>query len=71
MRDRVLWRKISRIIEALADRLGISTEEAMDIFYKSRVCSRIRDEHYALHLMSDQYIIDDVVEEIQAGNLIK
>lgn len=71
MRDRVLWRKISQVIEALADRLGIRTEEAMDIFYKSRVCMQIRDERYALHLMSDQYIVDDIVEEIQAGNLIK
>lgn len=61
MRKEVLWRKISRIIMALAEQLNITPEEAMDIFYNSKTCANMRDERYALHLMSDQYIIDDII----------
>lgn len=65
MRDQVLWRKISRIIILLAERLNISPERAFDLFYTTNVCNRLHDPHYELHLVSDLYIVNDVLHELQ------
>lgn len=64
MRDQVLWRKISRIIMLLSDRLSISPQQAMDVFYNSHTCSMLRDKRYGLYLMSDLYIVEDVLREL-------
>lgn len=64
MRDQVLWRKISRIILLLAEHLDISPEQAMEVFYNSRTSSMLRDEGYGLHLMSDAYIVEDILREL-------
>ena len=36
MREQVLWRKVARIIMRLAERLQISPERALAIFYDTR-----------------------------------
>ena len=58
MREQVLWRKVARIIMRLAERLQISPERALAIFYDTRTCSMLHDSKYGLHLMSDDYILD-------------
>ena len=65
MKDQVLWRKISRIIILLAQRLDISSERAFYLFYTTDVCRKLHDPRYELHLMSDAYIINDVLSELQ------
>lgn len=55
MREQVLWRKVARIIMRLAERLQISPERALAIFYDTRTCSMLHDSKYGLHLMSDDY----------------
>ena len=65
MREQVLWRKISRIILLLSVRLEISPERALNLFYETNVCAMLRDSRYGLHLMSDTYIINDVLRELQ------
>ena len=55
MREQVLWRKVARIIMRLAERLQISPERALAIFYDSK---------YGLHLMSDDYILNDLLREL-------
>ncbi len=65
MRKQVLWRKISRIVIILTERLNVSTELALDIFYNTETCSRLHDERYGLYLMSDNYIANDVMAELQ------
>lgn len=65
MKEHTLWRKISRIVMLLASTLHISPERALDIFYRSRTCARLHDERYGLHLMSDQYIVNDLIQELQ------
>ena len=62
MREQVLWRKISRIVLLLSARLEISPERALNLFY---VCAMLHDSRYGLHLMSDTYIINDVLRELQ------
>lgn len=65
MRDQVLWRKTARIIEMIRDRLDISAEKAMDLFYRSRTFSLLNNPASGLNLMSDQYIFEDFCREMQ------
>lgn len=65
MREQVLWRKVARIIMRLAERLQISPERALAIFYDTRTCSMLHDNKYGLHLMSDDYILNDLLEELR------
>ena len=65
MLDFLLWNKIARIIAQLADTLKISTDRAMTIFYDSDVCRMLHDEKYGLHLMSDTYIVNDLIAELR------
>ena len=64
MREQVLWRKIS-IILLLSTRLEISLERALNLFYETNVCAMLHDSRYGLHLMSDTYIINDVLRALQ------
>lgn len=65
MRDTVLWRKQSHIIIMLAETLQIDAERALDLFYSTNTYQQLSDPKYGLHLMSDQYILDNIMMEIQ------
>ena len=64
MRDQVLWRKEGRIAAMLADRLGIDIERALDIFYNSHTYALLINPESGLQLQSDQYIIADLIKEL-------
>lgn len=65
MRDSVLWRKQSRIIMLLADVLKISPERALDLYYNTKVYEQMTDPKYGLQLMSDDYIIEELITELR------
>ena len=65
MRDTVLWRKQSHIIMMLADTLQIDAERALDLFYSTKIYQQLSDPKYGMQLMSDPYILEDVMLEIQ------
>ena len=65
MRDTVLWRKQSRIIMMLADTLHIDAERALDLFYSTKVYLQLSDPKYWLQLMSDDYILEELIEELR------
>ena len=65
MRDNVLWRKQSRIIMLLADTLKISPERALDLYYSTKVYKQGTDPKYGLQLMSDDYILEELIEELR------
>lgn len=65
MRDTVLWRKQSRIIMKLADALQIDAERALNLFYSTKVCQQLADSKYGLQLMSDDYILEELIEELR------
>ncbi len=65
MRNNVLWRKIARIIIMIADELQISSERALDLFYKSNVYRMLVDSRYGLQTMSDTYIYDEFMMELR------
>ena len=63
MRDSVLWRKISHVIMLLADTLQIDAERAIDLFYTTKTYHQLTDPSSGLQLMSNQYILEDVLNE--------
>ena len=65
MIDTVLWRKQSRIIMLLAEKLQIDAERALALFYSTKVYQQLVDPKYGLQLMSDGYILEDVIDELR------
>ena len=65
MRDQVLWRKIGRIAALLSDRLSIEPERALDLIYNSRTFALQSNPDSGLNLMSDQYILTDLLRELE------
>ena len=63
--DLLMWNKIGRIVTLLAERLDVSGERALDIFYTSRTNERLHDEHTGLYLMSDRYLVDELMLELK------
>ena len=67
MRDNVLWRKQARIIIALASALEIDEEKALDIFYSTETYRQLSDPKYGLQLMSDGYVLENVLRELRVS----
>lgn len=65
MRDSVLWRKQSRIVMLLAKEKNINPEQALDIYYSSRTAQLLSDPNTGLQLMSDQYVLEDLLKELE------
>lgn len=63
--DLLLWNKIGRIVTLLSERLDISAETALDLFYTSKTSERLHDPSTKTYLFSDLYIVDDIIREIQ------
>lgn len=68
MRDAVLWRKQSHIIMLLADKLNIDAERALDLFYSTETYRRLADPASGVRLMSDLYILEDILKELESHN---
>jgi hypothetical protein len=63
--DLLMWNKIGRIVTLLSERLDVSSERALDIFYTSLTNERLHDEGTGLYLMSDLYIVDEIISELR------
>lgn len=64
--DVVMQGKFLGIIEQLAIHLHISKDKALDIFYNSHTYQLLTRQTGDLYLMSDLYIVDEVIRELQA-----
>lgn len=71
MRDSVLWRKQSRIVMMLAESLNISPEQALDVYYMSDTAKLLANPQTGLQLMSDRYVLEDLLAEIAKDKLEK
>jgi len=49
----------------LADALQIDAERALDLFYTTKVYTQLSDPKYGLQLMSDDYIIEELIAELR------
>lgn len=67
MRDSVFLRKQSRIVLALANALSIDEERALDLFYSSRTYRQLVNPKCGLHLMSDGYVLENILTELREG----
>ncbi len=65
MRKDVLWRKIGRIIMLLSEELDISPARALNLFYNTETCKQLSDDRIELYLMSDKYIVENIINEIR------
>lgn len=65
MRDNVLWRKQGRIIMLLSEALHITPERALDLYYSTKIYQQMNDPKYGLQIMSDDYIIEEIIEELR------
>ncbi|OWV05286.1 MULTISPECIES: DUF3791 domain-containing protein [unclassified Fibrobacter] len=65
MNENVLWRKMGRVIMQLADQLKISPKQALLLFYNSEVGKMMHDPKYGYELMSDTYIVNDIIAELR------
>ena len=65
MRDQVLWRKVARIADLLAERLDIDAERALDILYNSRTYTLLANPDSGLQLQSDAYILTSLLRELE------
>lgn len=65
MRASVLWRKQSHIIVLLSEELQIDVERALDLFYSTKTYQMLSEPKYGLQLMSDYYILDNILEELR------
>lgn len=51
----------------LSERLGISPQRALDIFYNTSTYGYLSQKMYHLHNMSDAYLVDEIILELQNG----
>ncbi len=56
---------MSRIIMLLADLLKVSPERALNIYYSTNVYKQMVDPKFGLQLMSDGYILEEIVNELR------
>lgn len=66
MKEYILWRKITRIIMQLAQALDVTPERALLLFYGTTVGAQLHDPKYGYQLMSDTYIVNDILAELKA-----
>ena len=66
MRDQVFWRKTGRIADLLAESLEIDAERALDLLYNSHTYAMLSNPDSGLQLQSDQYILADILKELEA-----
>lgn len=63
--DVAMQGKYFGIVEKLAARLHIPSDKSLDIFYNSNTYQRLTQRIGDLYLMSDSYIVDEVIRELQ------
>lgn len=63
--ETLLQMKYARVITQLSERLGINPQRALDIFYNSSIYGYLSQKMYHLHNMSDAYLVDEIILELQ------
>ena len=53
----------------LAKEKNITPEQALDIYYSSRTAQLLSDPNTGLQLMSDQYVLEDLLKELEEGDV--
>ena len=59
----LLQKKYARIVEAFAEKAGLTLDSALDFFYHSETYRLISEGVSDLHCMSDAYLADELQAE--------
>jgi len=62
----LLQKKYTRIVALYAEEMKISLDEALKIFYHSMVYRLVSEGISDMHCMSDDYIVQELIEENKA-----
>ena len=65
LQDLTMGLTIGGIAYELSQRLDISPSRALDLFYRSKTCKQLHDKRTGLYLMSNGYVADDFILEMQ------
>ena len=68
--DTLLQMKYARVVSLLAERLDITDDKALELFYMSDTYGYLSLKMYHLHNMSDAYIVDELVLELQSKQML-
>jgi len=60
-----MWYKVGGVVMALSERLNITPEMALDLFYRSKTCDELHNPQTLLYTFGDNYIVDEVVAEMR------
>jgi len=63
--ETLLQMKYARVITLLAERLNISQQEALGLFYESETYTHLSNKSNRLHNMSDAFLADELIIELQ------
>lgn len=61
----LLQKKYARVVEAFAEKAGLTLDAALDFFYRSETYRLISEGVSDLHCMSDAYLTDELMTEYQ------
>ena len=59
----LLQKKYCRVVEIFAKLQGITLDAALEFFYCSEVYQLIRDGFSDMHCMSDEYLVQELINE--------
>ena len=65
IQEMILSHQIGGVAYELSKRLNVSPARALDLFYRSKTCALLHDKNTGLYLMSNGYVADDVILELQ------
>jgi hypothetical protein len=63
LRPDQIWYKIGNVVMILSEKLHITPEMALELFYTSRTCDDLHNPETLLYLFGDRYIADEVIAE--------
>ena len=63
LRPDQMWYKIGGVVMALSERLGITPERALEMFYMSKTCEDLHNPETMLYTFGNDYIADEVIGE--------
>ena len=66
----ILQRKYARIVQMFAEKSGIPYEEALGKFYDSKTFELISEGIADMHCMSDEYLVDELMLELNDNSTI-
>lgn len=60
----LLQKKYARVVATFAEKMGISFDKALGIFYHSEVYQLMRDGVSDMHCMSEGYLAEELETEV-------